>query len=87
MNDNNTQMIIETLFAIKEEQGRVSAKIEAVDDKVASVLVQTIKTNGRVSKSEDEIATLKAFKNRVLGGCAVVTIVISALYQYVTGKG
>jgi hypothetical protein len=85
--ENSYQLILRTLLDMREEQGRVAAKLEAVDEKVDSVLVQTTKTNGRLTKAENDIEDIKSLKNKVIGGSAVACVGISALWSFLTGKG
>lgn len=57
-----------------------------MNEQIASILVEAKKTNGRMTKAEGDIAQLKDSKNRIIGGAAVVTVVITAVWQLVAGK-
>lgn len=72
-------LIYETLLKQSEALGAMAAKLEAVDEKVGSVLEQTTKTNGRVT-------VLERWKWKATGMGTVAGAIVVGLYQWFTGK-
>jgi hypothetical protein len=58
---------------ISEKMGSVLASQDAMKTVIERIEEQTTKTNGRVSK-------LEAWKTRILGGCAVITFLVTAIW-------
>ncbi len=47
-----------------------------IDDATAPILAQTMKTNGRVTASEQQIGSVKNRNSWFMGGLAVITVLI-----------
>jgi hypothetical protein len=67
------------LLEMQRSHGKLEAKLEAVDEKVDSVLEQTTKTNGRVTRLEHWRIAVVAVSG-VVGGAA------TWVYQWFTSK-
>lgn len=53
-----------------------------VVDKLDSIEKQTIKTNGRTTKSEENIDIINAKLNKILGGLIVFNIVLGIVVSF-----
>ena len=53
-----------------------------VIDKLDSIEKQTIKTNGRTTKSEENIDIINAKLNKILGGLIVFNIVLGVVVSF-----
>lgn len=67
----------ELLFRLDERQKSIEHKIDAI-------LTQTTKTNGRLTKAEDEIQKLNIWQSRIKGSYQAV-IVIGTVVSVVIG--
>lgn len=47
-----------------------------IDDATAPILAQTTKTNGRVTKNEEQISSLRSKNAWFMGGIAVISVLI-----------
>lgn len=50
-----------------------------IDDKTAPILTQTMKTNGRVTKTEEAIVGQKVWRGWMVGGLTVLSILLPIL--------
>lgn len=72
MKSGQNEILIEKMESLKE---LIEAKFDANANEHSGILAQTTKTNGRVTKLEDEQKDLVAWKNEVQGGFNVVKFI------------
>lgn len=69
-----------------KNHAEVMERLGGMDQHLLSIDNQAKITNGRITKAETDITALKDSKNRVYGGVAVVVFMVSAVWQWFTGK-
>ncbi len=62
------------------ENREIDEKFNFIKEKLELIHTQTIKTNGRVNKSEEEIQSLKDWKANLMGKITVISVVASAVW-------
>lgn len=68
---------------------RLDERYNALNQKLDAILVQCVKTNGRVSKSEEDIHQLFNWKSEMHGGWKVTTAlgaVVGAISAFIGNK-
>ena len=61
------------------ENREIDEKFTFIKEKLELIHTQTLKTNGRVSKSETDIQDLREWKSNLLGKIAVITFVMAGI--------
>ena len=54
---------------------RLDERQKAMDGKIDAILIQTTKTNGRLSKAEDDIHSLNLWKAKLKGSYTAIVII------------
>ena len=66
-------------MTMDEQQNTLLARLDerqkAMDNKIDAILLQTTKTNGRLTKVEDEVHSLNTWKEVLQGQKKILTIV------------
>jgi len=68
---------------------RLDERYKALDAKLDTILEQCLKTNGRVSKNEDDIHQLFNWKSEVRGGwkaTTAISAIVGAVAAYIGNK-
>lgn len=60
--------------------------IGRIEGKIDGILEQATKTNGRVTRLEDEVNTLQAFKDNLNGKITIIAGAISIVVAFVVKK-
>lgn len=54
---------------------RLDERYRRIDEKIDAILIQTTKTNGRLTKAEEEINHLKNWRSQLKGSYYVIGVV------------
>lgn len=58
---------------------RLDERYRRIDEKIDAILIQTTKTNGRLTKAEEEINNLKNWRSQLKGSYYVIGVVGSII--------
>jgi hypothetical protein len=58
---------------------RLDERMKALDQKIDAILVQTTKTNGRLTKAEDSIYDLNLWQSKVKGSYNAIMVIGSII--------
>jgi hypothetical protein len=58
---------------------RLDERQKAMDGKIDAILIQTTKTNGRLSKAEEDIQNINLWKAKLKGYYSGILIIVAAL--------
>lgn len=88
MEDSDDKLVERLAVEHKDNSTKLdsqSSKLDNLTWKIDSILVQTTRTNGRVSKAEEEIISMKSWKDKMLGAWFALTT-LAALGAWFLGK-
>jgi hypothetical protein len=68
------------------ENREIDEKFVFIKDKLELIHVQTLKTNGRVSKGEEQMQEMKEWRSNLMGRIAIVTFCIAGIASAVITK-
>lgn len=68
------------------ENREIDSKFDFIKEKLELIHDQTVKTNGRVSKSEEQIQEIKEWKSNLMGKIAALTVVGGAVWAFIANK-
>lgn len=69
-----------------ETHSEIMRALGRLEGKVDGILEQATKTNGRVTKLEQDTGEIKQWKSNLMGKFSVITLVLSSISAYLTKR-